>query len=149
MLHGSFSGKDLARQLDKFATEIGAKNIDAAVEEALNAVADWLLAEMQAVLVQHGKVKTSKAYDALRRSPVEHEGNQMYIEVGGYRIRAEDKDGFHLVYLEYGSTHPLGHTTQEPISWLRSTMERKAEIRRIIDEIFAKWGVAGGLANAA
>lgn len=146
MLHGSFSGRDLVRQLDAFAAQIGKVNIDAAVEEALNALADWLLEEMRAVLIAKGKVKKRRAYNALRRSEVQHEGNYMWIDVGGYRIREEDKDGFHLVYLEYGSTHPKGHTTQEPIFWLRGTMERKSEMRRIVKEVFEKWGVAGGMA---
>lgn len=60
-------------------------------------------------------------------------GNYQWVEVGAMYIRTENKDGFHVVYLEYGSP------TLAADPWLRPTMERKAEINKIIMGVFRKW----------
>ncbi|MCL2695439.1 MAG: hypothetical protein FWE69_03830 [Clostridiales bacterium] len=131
-----FSGKDIVKSLDKFVERIGAVNIDAAVTEALDALADWALAEMQYIVRNHNN--TGNAFRALRRTAVQGAGNSRWVEVGALKIRAEDKDGFHVIYLECGSP------TLAADPWLRPTMERRAEINTIIRRVFRKWGVIGG-----
>lgn len=144
MMHVKFNSSAI---MDKFASmvdDISKVDVDAAVTEALNEVADVLLKEMQAAVKRH--YRKGNAYRAIKRTEVQRAGNYQYVEVGAMYIRSEDQKGFHVIYLEYGSPGHMtkngkrsGYLAADP--WLRPTMEKRALINRTILQVFKKWGV--------
>lgn len=135
MLHASFDGKQIMTRLAKMADNISKLDVDAIMHDALDALADVLLAEMQELVRKH--YKTGDAYRAIKRTEVQRAGNYQWVEVGALHIRAEDKDGFHVVYQEYGSP---GRLEADP--WLRPVMEDRGLINRTILDVFSKWGIS-------
>lgn len=133
MLHVSFNTDKIMSRVAKMVDNLNTIDVDAAVADALNEVANFLLKEMQAVVERHNQ--TESAFQALKRTEVQRAGNYQWVEVGAMHIRAEDQDGFHIVYLEYGSP------TLPADPWLRPAMEKQADIRKIILNTFRKWGV--------
>ena len=134
MLHVKFDSNQIVKQISGFVRDYEIIDIDAAVREALDEVADLLLEQMRSGALRH-KVK-GRAYDAIERTEVQRVGNYFYVEVGALRIRAEHQDGFHIVYQEYGSPK-FG----PPDPWLRPALEQKALIRQTILEVFRRYGV--------
>lgn len=134
MLHVKFDGQKVMDQLSKVVGNISKIDIDAAIHEALNELADVLLAEMQKRVITH--FKTGDAYKSIKRTEVQRAGNFQWVEVGAMRIRYEDKEGFHVVYQEYGSPGKL-----EADPWLRPTVENKALINKTTLDVFKKWGI--------
>lgn len=103
MLHATWDTDKIMGKFARMVDNISKVDVDAAVTEALNEVADFLLKEMQEGVQRH--TRTGKAFDAVKRTDVQRTGNYQYVEVGAMYIRAEDRDGFHIVYLEYGSVY--------------------------------------------
>lgn len=144
VLHVKFNTDSLMRRFSRMVDNMTAVDVDAAVHDALDEVADFLLSEMQAGVMRH--YQTGAAYEAVKRTEVQRAGNRQWVEVGALHIRSEDKEGFHIVYLEYGSPgyttkngKQAGYLAADP--WLRPTMEKKAEITKIIMDVFKKRGV--------
>jgi HK97 gp10 family phage protein len=136
MLHAKMDLKSMAKYLDKFVSDVGDANLDAAVVEALDKVADFLLYEMQYRVWPHHR--QGNAYDAIKRTEVKTNGHEHWVYVGALEIRTVDKKGFHIVYQEYGSP------TMKADPWLRPSMEQRSAIRKIIKDTFKKWGVHCG-----
>lgn len=116
MMHVKFSINSLEKYLAKMADELQGVDIDAAVVSALDEIGDTLLADMRRKVEPHKR--TGKALSAVKRRPVESAGNTHYVEVGAMDIRGVDKDGFHVIYQEYGSP------TLPADPWLRPALER-------------------------
>lgn len=134
MLHATFDTSSIMGKFSKMVDNISKIDIDAAIFEALNELADVLLLRMQDIVRRH--YETGDAYRAIKRTEVQRAGNFQWVEVGAMSIRMEDKDGFHVVYQEYGSP---GRLEADP--WLRPTMEDKTLINKTIMDVFKKWGV--------
>lgn len=133
MMHIQFDSKKLSRQFGRMAEGIRRIDIDAAVMEALDEVANVLLAEMHKGVERHRD--TGHAYDAIERTEVQRAGNYAWVEVGAIHIRAEHKDGFHVIYQEYGSP------TFAADPWLRPVMENKALVRKTVMAVFERWKI--------
>lgn len=133
MLHVKFNTDSLMKKFGRMVDNLTAVDVDAAVHDALDEVAGYLLKEMQQGVERH--YQTGAAYEAITRTEVQSAGNRQWVEVGALHIRAENANGFHVVYLEYGSP------TLAADPWLRPAMEKKAEISKIIMDTFKKWGV--------
>lgn len=144
MLQVKVPYRALAKQVDAFAEKISAIDMDSAVAVALDEVADYLLAYMQQLLAASGHIRSGDAYRALRRTPVEKEGNRYWVEVGAMRIRYEDKSGFHIVYLEHGSTHAGGWQTLEGIHWLEQAKKQTKAMNGIIENVLMRYTAEGG-----
>ncbi len=144
MLHVKYDTHSMMDKLWALQDRVGQIDVDAAVKDALDEIADFLLAEMQKSVKRHYHL--GNAYKAIKRTEVQRSGNYQWVNVGAMYIRSEDKEGFHVVYLEYGSP---GHTSKtgkqagylaaDP--WLRPAMEKKAKINKIIMEAFRKRGL--------
>ncbi len=132
-MHVKFDTTKIMNRFAAMVDDITKVDVDAAVTQALNDVADYLLTEMQQAVKRH--YRKGDAYKAVKRTEVQRAGNYQWVEVGAMYIRSEDKDGFHIVYLEYGSPT----LTADP--WLRPAMEKRSQINKIILEAFQKWGV--------
>lgn len=133
MLHVKFDTGKVLEQIEKSVANYTDVDIDAAVTAALDEIADVMLEQMQEGVRRH--YKKGRAYRAIERSEVQRAGNYLWVEVGALRIRAEHKDGFHVIYQEYGSP------TLPADPWLRPVIENKAQVKRIILETFEKWSV--------
>jgi len=134
MLHATFGAANIMERLSMMVDNISKIDIDAAIHEALDELADVLLVHMQEIVRKH--YQTGNAYKAIKRTDVQRSGNFQWVEVGAMSIRLEDKDGFHVVYQEYGSPGKL-----EADPWLRPTMENKTLINKTILDVFKKWGI--------
>lgn len=134
MMHVKFDTQKIVDQFQKMAYNYQSIDIDAAVHEALDELADILLKMMQDGVARHRR--TGAALDAIERTEVQHVGNTQYVEVGAMRIRAEHQNGFHVIYQEYGSPH---FGPADP--WLRPVMENKAIVRKTILAVFERWNV--------
>ena len=116
--------------------EKAGRNVDDAVAESLEAQADILLEAEQEVMRSH--YRTGAAYRALKKSPIRKVGDEQSIDVGALDIRGEDKDGFHLIYFEYGD----GQGNVPAIRWKRGSVEKcRAKMKRIQKEILQRKGV--------
>jgi heptaprenylglyceryl phosphate synthase len=133
MMHVKFDTRNLMDKFARMVDDITQVDVDEAVTQALDEVADDLLEEMQAAVKRH--YRTGSAYEAVKRTEVQRAGNYQWVEVGAMYIRAEDRDGFHIVYLEYGSP------TLAADPWLRPAMEKRAQINQIILNAFREQGV--------
>lgn len=101
MMHATFNMQSLERFILKMTDDMRGVDIDAAAVEALDTIGDMMLDDMQAKVAKHRD--TGAAYDAVKKNDVVSQGNQHSVEVGAMDIRGEDKDGFHVIYQEYGS----------------------------------------------
>lgn len=128
MMHAKFNFGGLESFLLKRATELEQLDIDAAVVESLEIIGEQMLLDMQEGVARHQR--TGKAYSALKMKPVVSAGNYHSVEVGAMDIRGADKDGFHIIYQEYGSpTFPA-----DP--WLRPAMEKLKKYKdKIIKQV--------------
>lgn len=134
MLHVKFDTQKILDQFQKRAHNFAAIDIDAAVHDALNELADILLKMMQEGVERHRD--TGAAYNSIERTEVQRAGNTQWVEVGALRIRSEHQDGFHVVYQEYGSP---GFGPADP--WFRPVMENKLIVRKTILSVFERWNV--------
>lgn len=133
MMHVKFSSKSIMAKVEKMVDNLSTIDVDAAVTEALNDVTEYLLKEMQTAVKRH--YRKGNAYRAVKRTDVQRAGNYQWVYVGAMDIRAEDKDGFHVIYLEYGSP------TLPADPWLRPAFEKRAQIQKIVLDTFRKYGV--------
>lgn len=134
MLHVKFDTNKILDQFQRKVDVYASFDVDSAVHAALDELADMLLKDMQANVERH--VKKGRAYRAVERTPVQRAGNTQWVQVGAMRIRSEHKDGFHIVYQEYGSP-----TFGAADPWFRPVMNNKVKIRKKILEVFKRWNV--------
>lgn len=134
MLHANFDTQKIMEQFGKMVDDYAAIDIDAAVHDALDELADVLLAMMQDGVKRH--YKSGRAYESIERTPVQRAGNTQWVSVGAMRIRAEHQNGFHVIYQEYGSP---SFGPADP--WFRPVMEKKSLIRKTILSVFERWNV--------
>lgn len=133
MMHVKLNSDAIMKQFASMVDNISQIDVDSAVAEALDEVADVLLAEMQKGVARHQK--TGRAFDAIERTEVQRAGNTQWVEVGALHIRAEHKDGFHVIYQEYGSPK----LAADP--WLRPVLDNKSLVRKTILSVFERWKI--------
>jgi hypothetical protein len=135
-MHVKFDGNDIIKQLQAYTDNVLKFDIDSIIADCLDEIADMLLEEMQSRVAKHKK--KGRAYNAIERTPVRRAANYQWVEVGALNIRTTRKDGFHVVYQEYGSP---GRFAADP--WLRPVMEKsKAKINKLILEVFKRKGIS-------
>lgn len=134
MMHVKFDTQKIVDQFQKKALYYAGIDIDTAVHETLDELADILLKMMQEGVSRH--YAKGDAYKAVERTEVQRAGNTQWVEVGAMRIRSEHQDGFHVIYQEYGSP---SFGPADP--WLRPVMENKAIVRKTILAVFERWNV--------
>lgn len=121
--------------LEDFLAQIAkaGNDIDETVAQALDESADILLSAQQEIVQTHRR--TGEAYNALKKGSIKKVGDSQEIAVGALDIRKGDKEGFHIIYLEYG-------TPKVPaLHWKRSSIEKNlSKIRATQKAVFQKKG---------
>ena len=147
MMHVKFNSKAITDGLDRYVWQFAAVDIDGIVCDVLDDVGNEMLLDMQERVAAHSTPK-KRAYNALKFEGVKTAGNYHSIEVGAMDIRGEDKDGFHIIYQEYGSP---GHTTAKGKQagvfradpWLRPAVETaKKRLRVVTHAALKRWGAS-------
>ena len=110
------------------------ERLDKAIEETLEESADVLLEDMRTVVQRH--YKSGAALRAIKRTKLQREGDFWRVDVGAPYIRKGDEEGFHVIYLEYGSP------TLVADPWLSSAIEKnRAKLRKIRIDALKRNGI--------
>lgn len=136
MMHGTIELPDVSQYIAEI--EAMADTIDDVAIEVINETVDFMRDQMKALLysrIAQKDLSTGAAINAIKSEHAKRRGNIVSAKVGAIYIRGKDKDGFHLVYLEYGSP------TRAATPWFRPVLDRKALIEEFQKNQLRKRGI--------
>lgn len=136
MMHGNITMPDIGDLTAELVAK--ADEIDEIAIEVMNETVDFLRDEMKKELkkkIRRKDKSTGNALNAIKSKHAKIRGFYIVASVGALYIRGKDSNGFHLIYIEYGSP------TRAATPWLRPVLDRIGMISQFQKEQLRKRGI--------